>query len=168
MKKIILLVAIFAFGTMSVSAQKCMVINSEKIFKSVAAYNDAVAQIERMAQEYQKNIEDAYVEVETMYNDYMNQKQYLTPTQQQQRENAILETEQNIMEYQERMFGAEGEILKKQVELIKPIQDRVFERIDNYARANRYDLVLDVANNPMVIYFNPSTDKTDAIINIVK
>lgn len=168
MRKIILLAAVFAFISMTASAQKCMIVNSEKIFKSIAAYNDANARLDAMGQEYQKNVDEAYAEVERMYNDYMKEKPYLSENVRQTRETAILDTEQNILDYQERMFGQDGELMKKRVEMIKPIQDRVFGQIDKYAQSNGYDLVLDVANNPMILYFAHVADKTDAIINIVK
>lgn len=168
MKKIILLAAVLALMGMNAGAQNCMVVNSEKIFKSIAAYNDANAKLEAMAKECQSNIDDAYAEVEKMYNDYMKEKPYLSESARTTRENAILNTERNIIDYQDKMFGQDGELMKKRVEMIKPIQDKVFDQIDKYAKANGFDLVVDIANNPTIIYYAHAVDRTDAIINIVK
>lgn len=168
MKKSILLAAIFAFIGMNAGAQKCMVVNSEKIFKSIAAYNDANTALDEMGQKYQSNVDDAYARVERLYNDYMKEKPYLSENARQIREDAILKIEQEAIDYQEKVFGQDGEFMKKRVEMIKPIQDRVFSQVDRYAEANGYDLVLDIYNNPMVLHYSRAADKTDAIINLVK
>lgn len=168
MKKIILLAAIFTFIGMNVSAQKCMVVNTEKIFKSIAAYNNANTTLDAMGQNYQKNVDDRYAQVDKMYNDYMKEKPYLSENARHIRENAILKAEREAIDYQEKIFGQDGELLKKRIEMIKPIQDKVFNQIDRYAETNGYDLVLDVYNNPMVLHYGRTADKTDAIINLVK
>lgn len=58
--------------------------------------------------------------------------------------------------------------MKKRTELIKPIQDKVFAAINQYAEANKYTMVLDVVNNQTLLYYSPSLDKTQDIINLLK
>lgn len=83
-------------------------------------------------------------------------------------EQAILKKEKEIADYQEKIFGQDGEMMKKRIELVKPIQDKVFNTINEYAKSNGYELVIDLASNPTILYYSPSADKTRQIIQLVK
>lgn len=168
MKKFIILSVAMALVSFAAGAQNCMVVNTETVFKSMAAYTNAEATLDNMAKQYQREIDDAFAQVEKMYNDYVAQKAYLSESSRMARENAILDREAAIQERQESLFGPEGELMKKRVEMIKPIQDRVFEVINRYAQANGFALVIDLANNPTVLYYSPAADKTQEIIKLVK
>ena len=89
-------------------------------------------------------------------------------TSRQAREDAIIAREKEVNKYQEQIFGQQGDLMKKRVELIKPIQDKVFGIINKYAQDNGYGLVLDIAASPMVLYYAPSADKTEDIIKLTK
>jgi len=167
MKKIMLLVTLL-FAAAGAFAQGTMVVNTEKIFKAIPKYNDAMSQVDKLGEQYQKNVDQAYANIEQMYNSYIAQKAYLNDAARQSREDAIIKREQEAGKYQESIFGPEGELMKKRVELIKPIQDMVFAAINKYARDKGFTLVLDIANNPSVLYYVPTSDKTDEIINLVK
>ena len=155
-------------GAGMASAQNYMVVNSETIFKSIDAYNAAVTEIDTQAQQYQKNIDDAYEKIEEQYNSYMQQKASLSQSEQKQREETIINNEKRIAEYQEAAFGSEGTISKLTNEKLEPIQTKVFEAIGKYALDNKFGLVIDIATNPTVIYYAPAVDKTEEIIKILK
>jgi len=149
------------------SAQGVMVVNSEKIFKALPEYNNAVATIDNLASSRQKSIDDAYAAVEKMYNEYQSQRPYLNEQQRKQKEDAIISREKEITKFQQDTFGPEGEVMKKRVEAIKPIQDKVFKAINDYAKAGNYTIVIDQANNATLLYFAPGADRTDDLIKIL-
>ncbi|MCD8072461.1 MAG: OmpH family outer membrane protein, partial [Alistipes sp.] len=151
----------------SVSAQNVMVLNTETIFKSLQAYNDAMTSLDNLGQQYQQQVDDAFAEVEQMFNEYQNQKAYLSQATRTQREDAIINREKEINAFQEQIFGQEGELLKRRVELIKPIQDRVFQVINTYAEKNGYQIVLDISQNLTILYYTPSSDKTQDVISLL-
>lgn len=167
MKKFIIL-SVMALMAFTASAQNYMVVNTETIFKAIPAFNEANTALDNLAKQYQQQIDDAFAEVEKMYNDYISQKSYLSEMTRTAREKAILDREAEILAHQEKIFGPEGELMKKRVEMIKPIQDKVFDAITRYAQANGQAIVIDLANNPSVIYYAPSADKTQEIIKLVK
>ncbi|WP_418992375.1 OmpH family outer membrane protein [Alistipes sp.] len=167
MKRLILIAALVLTAGV-VSAQNYLIVNSEKIFKSIDAYNTAIASLDRMAEQYQAQVDARFQEVETLYNNYQNQKTTLSATARQTRENAILAKEREAAEYQESLFGKEGTLMKRRVELIKPIQDRVFAAIEAYAKAVGADAVLDSANNPTLLYTNPRIERTQEVIDRLK
>lgn len=164
--------ALFIFGfvliCIAASAQNVVVVNSQTVFKSIAAYNAAETQLENLAKARQGEVDNAFKQVEAMYNSYMEQKQYLTEMARQQREQAIVTREEEATKRQEAIFGPEGELMKKRVELVKPIQDRVFGIIKEYANRTGAAVVIDIASNPNVLYYSPVADKTQDIINLVK
>ena len=152
----------------AVSAQNYMVVDSEKIFKSLAAYNNALTQIDNLAEQYQAKVDAKFQEVERLYNSYMQQRASLSETTRQQREQQIFQKEQEAAAYQESLFGSDGELMKKRMELIQPIQQRVFNAIERIATQYGYDLVIDISANPTILYYSSKVDFTQKIINVLR
>ena len=167
MKRLIL-IAVFVLTTGTLAAQNYIIVNSEKVFKSVEAYNTAISDLDSLAKQYQEQVDAKFEEVETLYNNYMNQKASLTAATRQTRENDILAKEKAAQEYQETLFGNDGTLMKKRIEMIEPIQKQVFSAIEAYAKQVGADVVLDSANNPTLLYSNPSVDRTQQVIDVLK
>ena len=168
MKKIFaLLLGVAAFMGVA-SAQNYMVVDSEKIFKSIKEYNNALVQLDNLAQSYQQQVDAKYQQIETLYNSYQQQKANLSAATRAMRENEILEKESETVKFQESIFGNEGTMMKKRIELIQPIQERVFKAIESYAKENGFDLVLDIASNATMLYYSPEVNRTEAVIKLVK
>ena len=167
MKRLILIAA-FVLSAGTLAAQNYIIVNSEKVFKSIDAYNTALSTLDKLAEQYQDLVDAKFAEVETLYNNYMNQKASLTAATRQARENDILAKEKAAQEYQETLFGNDGTLMKKRIELIEPIQKQVFSAIEAYAKQVGADVVLDSANNPTLLYSNPSVDRTQQVIDVLK
>ena len=167
MKRLIL-IAVFVLTTGTLAAQNYIIVNSEKVFKSLDAYNTALSTLDKLAEQYQDMVDAKFAEVETLYNNYMNQKASLTAATRQTRENDILAKEKAAQEYQETLFGNDGTLMKKRIEMIEPIQKQVFSAIEAYAKQVGADVVLDSANNPTLLYSNPSVDRTQQVIDVLK
>ena len=162
MKRLILIAAfILTAGTLAAQ-------NSEKVFKSIDAYNTAISDLDKLAKQYQTQVDTKFNEVETLYNNYQVQKTSLSAAARQVRENAILQKEKEAQEYQESLFGQEGTLMKKRVEMISPIQKQVFAAIEAYAKQVGADLVFDSANNPTLLYNNPAVERTQQVIDALK
>lgn len=169
MKKLFLTAAAAVMTILAASAQNVVTVDSEKIFKSIAAYNEALKSIDQLGEQYQKQVDAKFEEVETLYNNYVNvQRPYLSESARSARENEILAKEEEATKYQESLFGQDGELMKRRVELIKPIQERVFAAIESYAKANGIDLVVDKAANPTLLFESDKIDRTQAIIDLLK
>lgn len=167
MKKLIF-AALFALVATAASAQNYIVVNSEKVFKSITAYNNAISELDKLAQSYQSQVDQKFEEVEDLYNAYQQQKAQLSTSTRQSFENAILAREKEATDLQESLFGDEGTLMKKRIELIKPIQERVFAAIEAYAKEIGAEVVLDSSNNPTLLYNAASVERTQQIINRLK
>ncbi len=167
MKRLVLVLALMLSLT-AVSAQNYAVVNSEKIFKSITAYNEAIAQLDQLAEQYQKQVDEKFEQIETLYNNYMQRRASLSEASQKANEDNILRLEQEATEYQESLFGTDGELMKKRLELIQPIQKKVFAAIEEYAAAKGLDMVIDTAQNATMLYHSAKADHTNAIIELLK
>ena len=168
MKKLVLVFAAMVLGLGSALAQNYMVVDSEKVFKSIDAYNRAIAEVEADAERYQKQVDDAFNQLEQAFNAYQQRKVSMSAAERSAEEQRILARENEIKKFQSDTFGEQGSLFTKRVGLIKPIQDRVFAAIERFAVERGYDIVIDIASNPTVLYHKPSVNHTDAIIAIVK
>ena len=168
MKRIIF-TAMFALATLGIaSAQKYCVIDSEKVFKSLGEYNKALTTLDELGKSYQAEVDNKYKSIESLYNNYMQQKASLSASTRQTIEQQILQKEEEAQKYQQEIFGENGKLMNKRVELIKPIQTKVFAAIEEYAKANGYDLVLDKASNASMLYVNDAIDHTAQVIEQLK
>lgn len=168
MKKIFALVLSLVAFVGVASAQNYMVVDSEKIFKSIDEYNNAMTQLDNLAKFCQQQVDSQFAEIEKLYNNYQQEKASLSAAGRAAREQQILDKEAEAMKYQESLFGNEGTMMKKRIELIQPIQERVFKAIESYAKSNGFDMVLDIASNATLLYYSPSVDRTEAVIKLVK
>lgn len=167
MRRVILAVALVLSLT-AASAQNYAVVNSEKIFKSIDAYNDAIEQLDKLAEQYQEQVDAKFENVENLYNTYMERRSQLSEASQKANEENILKLEQEASEYQESLFGTDGELMKKRLELIQPIQQKVFSAIEEYAKAKGLDMIIDSAQNATLLYNSTKADHTQAVIDLLK
>lgn len=168
MRRVILSIVAVMFAAGVASAQNYMVVDSEKIFKSLAEYNSALEQVESLSKSYQSSVDAKFQEVEQLYNNYMQQRASLSASTRQQLEQQILDLEAKATEYQESLFGTDGELMKRRMELIQPIQNKVFTAIENLSKQYGFDLVIDIAANPTVLYYSEKVNYTQRVIEVLK
>ena len=166
--KRLLFLTLLLLGVARLSAQNYIVVNSEDIFTSLDDYNTAIADLDSLSTKYQAQVDAKFAAVETLYNTYDAQKASLPAATRQIRENQILTQEQAAQKFQEDTFGQEGTLMKQRVSVIQPIQKRVFDTIEAYAKQVGADVVLDSANNPTLLYSNPDVVRTQQIIDLLK
>lgn len=163
-----LLVLMMVCVATSYAAGGVMVVDSEKIFKSLDEYNAALSEVDRLSEEYQKQVDEKFAKVEQLFNDYSASRASMSTSQRSDREALILIQEKMATEFQEQHFSKDGTIMKRRVELIAPIQERVFGAIEKFAADGGYDVVIDKSANASLLYSRPGADQTDEIIEILK
>ena len=164
MKRLALILAFALSAAGFAAAQNIVTVNSEKIFKSIKKYNDAIAQLDTLAQEYQKQVDAKFREVETLYNNYMAQKTSLSRNAGTPQRCAISCASAKSAP----LSATDGSLMKRRIELIQPIQKQVFGTIEAYAKEKGIDMVIDIAQNATMLYYSPASDHTQAIIDRLK
>ncbi|NJO87260.1 MAG: OmpH family outer membrane protein [Lewinella sp.] len=155
--------AFFGFG-ISLSAQKIAVVDVERILNSITEYQDAQKDLDNLAAKWRQEINQEYDVIKGMYNKFQAEQVLLTPEQRQAREKEILDKETAVRELQRNRFGPEGGLFKRRQELVKPIQDAIYEAIEQYADTRGYDLIFDRAGSAGIIFSKDTYDKTDDIL----
>jgi outer membrane protein len=163
MKKIILTLTVVAFSLASF-AQKYAYLDSEYILNSMPSYTEAQAELDRLSVEWQKEIEAKFKKIDEMYRKYQQDAVILPEETKVKRQNEIITAENEAKDLQKKRFGTEGDLYKKREELMKPIQDRVFTAIEEYARERGYAFVFDKAGAMTIVYADSKFDINDAIL----
>ena len=164
MKKIFLLVALFLMVSATSFGQKYAYIDSEYILSNMPEYTEAQAELDRIAVEWQKEIEAQFKKIDSMYKKYQVEAITLPETMKQKRENAIIAAEAAAKDLQKKRFGKDGDLFKKREELVKPIQDRVFTAIEEYAKERGFAFVFDTAGSMTIVYADAKWDINDQVM----
>lgn len=165
MKKAILLSLLFVACAFTAGAQKFALIDMEYILKNIPAYEQANAQLNKASQQYQSEVEAKAKEAETLYKDYQRVSNSLSAAQKTQKEEAIVAKEKEASELRKKYFGADGEMAKKQQELIAPIQDDIYEAVKMVAEQKGYAAVVDRASAQSIIFASPSIDISNEVLS---
>ena len=164
MKKNIVLVLLVSMLSLPIFGQKYAYIDSEYILGNMPDYAEAQAELDRIAASWQKDIEAKFQTIDSMYKKYQVESITLPDKMKKSREDAIIAAEKEAKDLQKKRFGKDGDLFKKREELVKPIQDRVFTAIDEYAREKGYAFVFDVAGSTTIVYADAKWDINDAIM----
>ncbi len=164
MKKISLLVGIvLAASTISI-AQKIAYVDTEYILGQIPEYKAAQAELDKTSIQWQKEIEAKYAEIDKMYKSYQAEQILLTDDMKKKREGDIVAKEKEAKEVQKQKFGVDGELFKKRQELVKPIQDKVFNAVKAIAEKGSYSIIFDKASDLTMLYASSKIDKSDEVL----
>jgi outer membrane protein len=163
MKKIIL-TAVLSLVIGTLMAQKFAFVDSNFILSKIPNYKAAQDQLDKLSTQYQKEIETKYAEVDKMYQDYQAEKVLLTEEMRKKREDDVIAKERAVKELQTKYFGKDGLLFKKREELIKPIQDQIYNAIKELANEGGYAVIFDASASPNMLYTNPRYDKSEEVL----
>jgi outer membrane protein len=166
MKKILLLLAI-SFSTLSIQAQKFAYVDTDYILNKIPDFKQAQDKLDGLSADWQKEIENKYTDVEQMYRAYQQEQVLLTDDMKEKREDAIIRKENDAKNLQKKYFGTEGDLFLKRQELIKPIQDKIYDAIQQLAANNKYAIVFDSSSDLIMLYKNNNYDKSDKVLGLM-
>lgn len=164
MKKFILPLLFVLCTTIAASAQKYCIIDSKYILEKVPEYKAAQAQLDMFSKNWQAEVDNKMKEVDRMYKAYQAERAMLNDDMRKNREEDIMNKEKAAKDLQKQYFGYEGELFKKRQELVKPVQDKVYNAVQKMAVARGYDLVLDKAGGVTMFYADPKLDRSDEVL----
>lgn len=165
---IIPVVFLFLFAGNSVHAQKIGYIDSKKIIDNNQEAKDAKAKLDNFVSQWQKDLTTVQDSLKIMKDDYEKKKLILTEQMKLQKEKDIAAVETSIKEFNVKKFGEGGEYSQRQIELMKPIQDRIFKAIETVAKQDDYDYVFDRSSDIMLLYVTEKYDLTAKVQKIVE
>jgi outer membrane protein len=164
LQKLALTLAMVVMIPMVNYAQKFAYVDTEYILSLLPDYKSAQKKLNEIAEQWQKEVDGKYEGIDKMYKEYQAEKILLSPEQQKVREDEIISKEKEAKKFQQDKFGYEGELFKKRQELVKPIQDKVFETIQKIAKDDALDFIFDKSSDMTMLFSNAKYDKSDNVL----
>ena len=160
-----LLFLLFSFMFSPVGAQKFALIDMDYIFKNIPAYERANEQLSQVSKKWQAEVDALTTEAQTLYKNYQNEVVFLSQEQKKARQDAIMQKEKEASDLKRKYFGPEGELYKKRTALMTPIQDEVWNAVQDIADLRGYQLVLDRASDTGIIFGSPKVDISNEVLS---
>ncbi len=164
MRKYILVFGILMGMIFSAHAQKFAMVDMDYILKNIPSYETANEQLNIISKKWQSEVEAKMLEVQNLYKNYQTELVFLSDEMKVQREEEIIAKEKEAQEIKRNYFGQEGELFKKRQSLMKPIQDEVFNVIQELSREKDYSLIFDKSSAMSVIFASPKIDISDEVL----
>jgi Skp family chaperone for outer membrane proteins len=142
-------------------------IDTEYILQNVPEYQEATSQLEAKVQQWKKEIEQRLIEVETKKKQLNNESVLLTKELYDERLEDINVEELEILDYQQKRFGPNGDLMIQKKQLIQPIQDQIFVAVQDLAKSRSYDFIFDKSADVVMLYSAERFDISDEIIRAI-
>lgn len=163
MKKIIFFLLTSMF-TMQLQAQRYAVIDTRYILNKLPEYEEAQKKLDAFSIQWQKEIDDKQTALDQLYRNFEAERVMLSEELLKKREDDLFNREKELRDLQKKRFGFEGDLFKRRQELVKPIQDRVYNAVQKIAVARQYDLILDKSEGITIIFADPKLDRSDDVL----
>jgi outer membrane protein len=148
----------------SLLAQRFVIIDTRYILDKMPSYKEAQEQLDGIAAGWQKEIDVKQEKLDKMYRDYEAEQIMLTEELRKKREDQLYQMEKEVRDLQRKRFGFEGDLFKKRQELIKPIQDKVYNAVQKISVARGYEIVFDKSEGITIIFADPKLDKSEEVL----
>lgn len=155
---------LFCLTATPASAQKYAYVNTQYILDNIPDYKTAQQQLDNLSVQWQKEIEDKYAIIDKLYKAYQAEQVLLTEEMKKRRQEEINQKEKDVKDLQKQRFGYEGDLFKKKQELVKPIQDKIYNAVKKMATDQSYAVIFDKSGDLVMLYTNPKYDKSDDIL----
>ena len=164
LRKVVFVIFFIAAISHSGFAQRFAYVDTEYILDMMPAYRSAQKQLDQLSEDWQKEIEKKQINIDKMYKDYQAEQVLLTEDLRKKREQEIRDKEKDQRDFRNLKFGYEGDLFKKRQELIKPIQDKVFDAVQKIAKQSALDFIFAKSGELIMLYTNARYDKSDEVL----
>jgi len=167
MKRVALMSILLLAMVANSFAQRYAIVDTRYILEKIPEYKEANQKLEQTADIWQKEIDIKQSELDKMYRQLDAERVMLSPELLKKREDEIFNKEKEVREMQRKRFGYEGDYFRKKQELVKPIQDKVYNAIQKMATERMFDFVLDKSEGITVIFADPKLDRSDDVLKML-
>ncbi|HWZ03773.1 MAG TPA: OmpH family outer membrane protein [Mucilaginibacter sp.] len=164
MKKILLVLGFTLVAVTTAVAQRLAYVDSDYILKQMPEYASAQRQLEALSQQWQKEVDQRYQEIDRLYKAYQADEVLMTADMKKRRQAEIDDKEKSAKEFQRQKFGPDGELTQRSNAAIKPIQEKMTKAIQAVAEGDNIDMIFDKNSEIMMLYASPRYDKSDDVI----
>ncbi|CAL44159.1 OmpH family outer membrane protein [Flavobacterium psychrophilum] len=170
MKKFFAFLLIFG-TTLTSNAQakgaKIGYIDMDYILENVPDYKEANIQLEQKAQKWKQDIQVKKNEINKLENILKSERALLTKELIEEREEEIKFLEKDLIDYQQKRFGSNGDFIIQKTAIAKPVQDQVFTAVQDIAEARGYDFIFDKSSDLTMLFSKKSFDISDRVVRMI-
>ena len=134
------------------------------ILKSIPEYNEANAQLDIKIQQWKTEIDKKGQAIENLKQALENERPLLTQDLIEEREEEIKYQEEKLQEYQQQRFGSNGDMMKQSAQIAKPIEDQVFNIIQEIGESREYDFIFDSSSDALMLFSAERHDISDQVL----
>ena len=171
MKKQFLYIILALIATATINAQsrgtKVGYIDMEYILENVADYTEAKVQLEQKAQKWKSEIETKKIEINKLKDALKAEKALLTKELIDERDAEINFLEKESLDYQQKRFGANGDLITQKSVLVKPIQDQVFTAVQDISERLKYDFIFDKSSDLTMLFAAKRFDISEQVLRVL-
>lgn len=166
-KVLFFLAVIISTLVLAQKPQRIGYIDMEYILENVPEYIDAQSRLNVKVAAWQQKLDGIKREIEIMKTDLSNEKPLLTAELISEREEDIQIKEEDLRKLQTAYFGSKGDLYLLRKQLVKPVQDQIYNAVQNIAVRKKYDIVLDKSSDLIMLYANKKFDVSDLVLNSI-
>jgi outer membrane protein len=148
-------------------AQRIAYVNTDYILENLPQYKAAQDQLDELTKKWKSEIQQRVKEIDNLYSKYKAEKVLLPKDEKQQMQEKIAQKEKALRKYKEEKFGEKGKLFQKRKELVRPIQDRVFDAVQKLAKDQSLDIIFDKAGATTMLYTNAMYDRSDKVLRLM-
>lgn len=171
MKKHFAIIVLFLSFVFTANAQtrgiKIGYIDMEYILQNVQDYAEAKDQLEQKAIKWKQSIEEKKITIAKLKDALKTERALLTKELIEEREEEIKFQEDELLEFQQKKFGPNGDLITQKAVLVKPIQDQVFTAVQDIAEAKKYDYIFDKSSDLTMLFAAKRHDVSDQVIRAI-
>ncbi|MBP7496612.1 MAG: OmpH family outer membrane protein [Bacteroidales bacterium] len=164
MKKTIFIITVIVAFAFTGNAQKFAFVDTKYILENIPEYKAAQEQLDELSMKWQKELEEKFAEIDKLYKDFQAESVLLPADMKKKKEDEIVKKEKDAKDLQKKRFGKDGDLFKKREELVKPIQDRVYNAVETIASSGNYGIIFDQAGSLTMLYVDLKLDKSDEVL----
>lgn len=165
MKRFVVCLILATALTVSADAQsKIGYINSESVMQTLPEAIDAQKTLDGLVAQWEAELQKMQTDWKKKYDEYDKKKLVLTDVARADQEKELRALDQSIQDYRNKKFGQNGELFQKQNEIMKPIQNKIFQVLEDIAKEDNYDYIFDKSGQVLLVYANEKNDLTAKVI----
>jgi outer membrane protein len=160
----VLFMAFWLLAPTQLMAQKFGYVDTKFVLSKMPEYKTAQGEIDKVSSQWQSEIEAKFKDVDKLRKEYQAEEILLTEDMKKERLGVIVEKEKVAKEQQKKIFGFEGLLFLKRQELVKPVQDKVYEAVEKVCKQKKVAIMFDKSGDLVMLYTDPKHDYTDYIL----
>jgi outer membrane protein len=164
MKKILLVICSIFIVAMGAIAQRYAIVDTKYILDKMPDYKEAQKKLDEFSVQWQKEIDTKQSELDRMYKNFEAEQVLLSDELKKKREDELFVREKELRDLQRKRFGFEGDLFRRRQDLVKPIQDKVYNAIQKIAVNRQYDFILDKSEGITIIFADPKLDRSEDVL----